>query len=259
MISVVMTAYNRAGTLQRAIDSVLEQTIDDWELIIVDDGSADETAEILARQSDPRIRLFSHSVNQGQYATKNTGYDNIRGEWFTNLDSDDEITPDALESLLDCAERTGATAVRCNSLDAVTGEMLGIGPTCDGWLSPEESAKCTGAHWGITQTALLGDMRLDSRLSGPGPGSGLGMLWTKIDARARRYYMHRALLVYHTEGSDRASRGRRTLAQKAAMFKAIGEDRVYLRLLREWSPDKYRRLMWRVRAGRILHPVLRWL
>jgi glycosyltransferase involved in cell wall biosynthesis len=255
MISVVMAAYNRADTLQRAIDSVLAQTIDDWELIVVDDGSVDGTSEILARQTDPRIRVFTHAVNRGQYPAKNTGYDNIRGEWFTHLDSDDELTPDALGSVLDCAERTGATAVMSNCVDAVSGQLTGFGPTSDGWLSPEEHTRCRGEHWGITRTSLLGDMRLDCRL----PGYALGILWVKMDAHARRYYLHRALRVYHTEGTDRTSQAHRSLVQLAAMFTAIGEDHVYLGVLRELNPGKYRHIMRRVRVGRILHPVLRRL
>jgi glycosyltransferase involved in cell wall biosynthesis len=254
VISVITATYNRASTLQRTIDSVLAQTYDDWELIVVDDGSADESAEIIARQTDPRIRVFKHEVNRGLCAAKNTGLDNIRGEWFTFLDSDDEMTPDALAAMLDCADRTGATAITCNCVDSVTGQMTGLGPTSDGWLSAQETAKCSGEHWGLTRTELLGDKRLDTRL----PGCE-DTLWLKINDIARRYYIHRALRIYHTEGTDRITVSQRStdLAKKAAMFSAMGEDRLYLRLYKEANPEGYRHLIWRIRAGRILHPILR--
>ena len=254
MISIITATYNRAATLQRSIDSVLAQTLDDWELIVVDDGSTDGTAELLARQSDPRIRVFTHPVNLGVCAAKNTGFDHIRGEWFTTLDSDDEMTPDALKTMLECATRTGATAVTCNCADGVTGQMTGSGPTCDGWLSAEDADRCRGEHWGITRTDLLGDERLDPRL----PGFEHS-LWLRINARARRYYLHRALRVYHTEGADRVTQAQHTstLAEKAATYATLGEDRAYLRLLRKSDPAGYRRLMWRIRAGRMLHLVLK--
>jgi hypothetical protein len=123
--------------------------------------------------------VFTHPVNLGVCAAKNTGFDNIRGEWFTTLDSDDEMTPDALAAMLECATRTGATAVTCNCVDGVTGQLTGSGPTCDGWLSAEDADRCRGEHWGITRTELLGDSRLDPRL----PGFEHS-LWLRINARA---------------------------------------------------------------------------
>src|SRR5690606_2744016 len=144
MISVIMATYNRADTLQRAIDSVLRQSHGDWELLVVDDGSTDGTQEVLKTLEDPRIRIYRHPVNRGMHAAKNTGLDHVRGEWCTTLDADDGMTPEALEVLLACAERTGATAVTCNCLDTTTGAFSGVGPTVDGWLTPEQTAKCGG-------------------------------------------------------------------------------------------------------------------
>lgn len=253
MVSVITATYNRADTLQRAIASVLRQTISDWELIVVDDGSTDGTDELLAHISDPRIRVLRHPVNRGVCAAKNTGFDNVGGDWFTTLDSDDEMTPDALEAMLGCAERTGATAITCNCADSVTGQMTGLGPTPEGWLSASDASKLKGEHWGITRTALLGDKRLDPDL----PGFEAN-LWLRVNVLARRYYLHRALRVYHAEGTDRVTHAQHSagLAEKAALFEAIGRDSVYLDLLRELDSGEYRRLIWRIRAGRILHPVL---
>ena len=138
MISVIMATYNRADTLQRAIDSVVRQSYADWELIIVDDGSTDATAEVLEALTDPRISILRHPRNRGMHAAKNTGLDHVRGEWFTTLDADDEMVPEALEVMLACTERTGATAITCNGLDTSTGRFSGVGPTADGWLTPEQ-------------------------------------------------------------------------------------------------------------------------
>ena len=252
MVSIVMATYDRASTLQRAIDSVLAQTDPDWELIIVDDGSTDETPEITSTLDDPRIRVYRHFPNRGQTAAKNVGFDKIRGEWFTILDSDDEMVPDALEAMLECAERTGATAITCNCLDTSTGEMSGIGPTEDGWLSATEAAQLRGEHWGITRTELLGDKRFDERV----PGGFMTTVWFRINAEANRYYLNRALRIYHTAGTDRVTKvqSKNSLARKVSTFSAIGEDAVFLGELRKHDPEQYRHTILRVWAARLLRP-----
>jgi GalNAc5-diNAcBac-PP-undecaprenol beta-1,3-glucosyltransferase len=253
MVSIIMAAYNMASTLPRAVESVLSQTYTDWELILIDDGSTDETPRVVAGLTDPRIRAFRHSPNRGVTAAKNAGFDQIKGEWFTILDADDEIVPEALATMLECAEETGATAITCNCMDSVTGEMSGFGPVADGWLSADDAAKISGEHWGLTRTELLGTDRFDERLPQIGDA-----VWLKIDARARRYYLHRALRIYHTEGTDRVSVAgpRFSIRQKANALLAVGEDREYLVLLKAHDATRYRRTIRRIRAARMLRPFL---
>jgi glycosyltransferase involved in cell wall biosynthesis len=253
MISVVMATYNRAATLMRAVDSVRRQTLRDWELIIVDDGSTDESRALLDAMEEPRIRVVRHDKNRGVTAAKNSGLGEIRGEWFTLLDSDDEMTPDALAVMLECAERTGATAITCNCMDAVTGEFSGTGFTHDGWLSAAQASQAKGEHWGLTQTELLGDLRFDERI----PGFE-GTVWIKINRVARRYYLHRALRIYHTEGADRVTvkARHRSVWDSFRVFAARGDDAAYLRALKEVDPRGYRRTMIRVWPSRVVRPLL---
>jgi len=251
VISVVTATYNRAATLPRALGSLVNQTCPDWECVVVDDGSTDETSEVIARFDDPRIRLIAHPVNRGVSAAKNTGLDNMRGEWFTLLDSDDELVPEALETVLEVAKRTGATSVLANTLDSSTGEMAGIGLSREGWITPKESTMLRGDYWGITMTHLLGDMRFNERL--PGVET---TLWTRLNCLVERYYIHQALSIYHTEGSDMITKREMSLRQKVNMFVVLGEEREYLDVLRELDPDQYRRTMLRVRAARVLDAVL---
>ena len=252
MISIVMPTYERAATLPRAIDSVLVQTWGDWELIVVDDGSTDATPAVLADYRDPRIRVFRHGDNRGVTAAKNSGFDHISGEWFTVLDSDDELVPDALATLHDVATRTGATAITCNCVNAVTGQLTGHGWDADGWKTQRDMAGLSGEHWGMQQTALLGAHRFDERL----PGME-GILWTKIThAAGRRYYLHRGLRIYHTEGADRVSVTPRTRREQLAIDRAIGEDAVYLDILRVTNPTKYRRMVQRARRARLLSAII---
>lgn len=94
-VSIILPTYNRADTIVRAINSVIAQTYQDWELLIVDDGSTDGTAD-LVRVIDPRIRVLQQE-NAGVYVARNTGLQAGRGEYFAFLDSDDEWLPHFLE------------------------------------------------------------------------------------------------------------------------------------------------------------------
>ena len=90
-----MPAYNAAPFIQEAIDSVRAQTWQDWELIVVDDGSTDATGSILARQGDPRISVI-RQTNAGVSAARNAALDVARGEYVTFMDSDDRLPREAL-------------------------------------------------------------------------------------------------------------------------------------------------------------------
>lgn len=95
-VSVVIPTYNRADVLPRAIDSVLDQTFDDFELIVVDDHSTDNTRDVVAHYEDPRIRYERHDVNKNGAAARNTGIERARGEFVAFLDSDDRWLPEKL-------------------------------------------------------------------------------------------------------------------------------------------------------------------
>jgi glycosyltransferase involved in cell wall biosynthesis len=95
-VSVIIPTYNRGHMVGRAIRSVLSQTFEDLELIIVDDGSRDKTDEVVDRFRDPRIRYIRHHTNRGAQAARNTGIDAARGDYVSFLDSDDEWLPEKL-------------------------------------------------------------------------------------------------------------------------------------------------------------------
>jgi len=88
-VTVFMPVYNRERYLRTAIDSVLSQSYEDFELLVLDDGSTDGTPEILANLTDPRVRIVRNDSNQGIPAARNRGLDLARGEFLAFLDSDD--------------------------------------------------------------------------------------------------------------------------------------------------------------------------
>ncbi len=102
--SVIIPAYNYAHTVERAITSVLNQSIDDWELLVIDDGSTDNTAEVLAALASAHKDQFQwfRQQNAGLSAVRNKGIDNTTGDYLVFLDADDELEKDALK-VLGCA------------------------------------------------------------------------------------------------------------------------------------------------------------
>jgi glycosyltransferase involved in cell wall biosynthesis len=241
-VSIIMATYNRADTLPRAIDSVLRQDMPDWELIIVDDGSTDNTRAVIENYlgKDSRIRAAFHERNLHVHAAKNTGFDHMRGEWFTTLDSDDEMMPSALSTMLNLLETVDPDidAITCNCQDTTTGTFSGHGLDHDQWLDFEKLVtSCFGEHWGLTKRSLLGNLRFNGKMR----GGAEGILWWKISQRAKRYYLHQALRIYHTEGADRLCRLRRSvnLDDRFGYYFEMALETEYLGLLRQYRPSEY--------------------
>lgn len=99
-ISIVLPTHNRAALVPRAVRSVLAQTDAEFQLVVVDDGSADATPQVLAGfAGDPRLLLLRNDVAQGPSAARNRGIEAAAGEWIAFLDDDDELLPAYLERL----------------------------------------------------------------------------------------------------------------------------------------------------------------
>ena len=108
LVSVVLPAYNHEAYIAQAIDSALAQSVD-LELIVIDDGSRDRTADIIAAYDDPRIR-FVRQANAGSHATINRGIAMARGRYVAILNSDDRFHPERLARLVALARsRAGPT------------------------------------------------------------------------------------------------------------------------------------------------------
>lgn len=104
-ISVIIPTYNRASKLHKSIASVLAQTYTDFELLIVDDGSADDTDKVVASFHDDRIRYIKLAQNGGASAARNEGIRLAEGEWVAFHDSDDVWRPEKLEKQMEYVKR----------------------------------------------------------------------------------------------------------------------------------------------------------
>lgn len=105
VVSIIIPAYDRVRTIGRAIESVLQQTVRDIEVIVVDDASRDNTVEVVQElmDSDSRVRLIRNARNRGAQAARNLGARSANGEWLSFFDSDDWMLPTSLEFRLDLA------------------------------------------------------------------------------------------------------------------------------------------------------------
>lgn len=117
-VSIVMPAWKAEAFIAHAVESVLTQTLTDWELIVVDDCSPDATgaAALAAAQGDPRVRVVRAPENGGVARARNLGMQQATGTWIAVLDSDDAYEPTRLETLVAIAER--------EKLDILTDDMI---------------------------------------------------------------------------------------------------------------------------------------
>ncbi|BAZ22310.1 glycosyl transferase family protein [Kalymmatonema gypsitolerans NIES-4073] len=111
-ISVCIPTFNRVNLVPFAIESVLQQTYQDFELIICDDGSQDGTPELISQYTDSRIKYIRHQQNIGKSNNMRSGFDAATGEYFMKFDDDDRLTPDFLT-------RTAAILDKDSSIDFV--------------------------------------------------------------------------------------------------------------------------------------------
>lgn len=141
--SVIMANYNNAHYIAQAIESVINQTHQQWELIIIDDASSDDSVEVINTfLVDPRITLIKHDKNQGYTAALKTGIDNSRADIFGMLDSDDVLDINAVELMLD--------AHKDNNAGLIYSQFM----YCDAFLNPQKVGYC--------RSIMPGETNLDS-------------------------------------------------------------------------------------------------
>ncbi|MBQ9492702.1 MAG: glycosyltransferase [Oscillibacter sp.] len=115
LISVIVPVYQGEALLPGCVESVRRQTVSDWELLLIDDASADASRALCERYAaqDPRVRTFSQPRNLGVSQARNRGLQEARGEYIAFLDADDRYVPETLETLRDLCERNGADSAGC--------------------------------------------------------------------------------------------------------------------------------------------------
>ncbi|MFB2937273.1 glycosyltransferase family 2 protein [Aerosakkonemataceae cyanobacterium BLCC-F154] len=118
LISVIIPAYNSEKTIRDTIKSVINQTCNNFEIIVINDGSQDSTLEIVSQFSDPRLKVFSYP-NAGGAVSRNRGFSHSSGEFIAFLDADDLWTPDKLELQLTALQENPEAAVAYSWMDCI--------------------------------------------------------------------------------------------------------------------------------------------
>jgi glycosyltransferase involved in cell wall biosynthesis len=203
-VSVVIPTFNRAGLVVNAIESALSQTHSPLEVIVVDDGSTDDTCSVLERyRSDHRVRLARHATNMGPSAAKNTGLELVQGDWVGILDSDNELLPGALQILVACVtqlrERATLGTVIGNCISSLDGSFTGQGVESDGFLEYEDflCGRVHGEFWGIFSREVLGASRFDNSVR-----VFERLLWLQLYGRSATYYLHEPVSLYRRGLAD---------------------------------------------------------
>jgi len=135
--SVVIPTYNRAHCILKTIQSVLEQEFEEWELILVDDGSTDNTAKLLKSLTDPRINYF-YKDNGERGAARNFGASQAKGTYIFFLDSDDLIKPDYLQYAYQLIKESGTKCLHI-PYNLLAGGIEKMGPELKGNVSKQVS------------------------------------------------------------------------------------------------------------------------
>lgn len=125
LVSIIMPVYNTANLVCKAIDSVLGQTYDNIEVIVVDDGSTDGSQKIIHESfdGDNRVKLF-HKENGGASSARNEALNHINGAYITFLDSDDTFAPDAVQNLVETLVKNGADAAIPNVFSEINAKGI---------------------------------------------------------------------------------------------------------------------------------------
>ena len=244
MVSIIMVTYNRGHLIKKSIDSLLNQSYRNYEIIIVDNGSTDDTPSILEEYNIPmyrdKIRIFRLEENRRFAGGGNYGLEQIRGEWFTFLDDDDLAMPDALQTMMDIPEKVDPAidAITCNCIDSSTGKFSGSGLKHDQYLTFEDVVKtCSGEFWGITKTTLLKDARYNENLLGYED-----TFWYKISKRANRYYLHQALRIWTTDHGPTITQfvNKKNRKFKAQTYRVLAEENIFWESLAAYQPKRFR-------------------
>lgn len=178
LITVIIPFYNAQNTMEQAIRSVLAQNHTNLELLLVNDGSTDDSITILSLIPDPRLRVINQA-NQGPSAARNNGLLQAQGEWVCFVDADDALTPNALELMLAEAGPKVDIIVGCFQTSNVISTDCTF-PPAGRCISPARLAQNT-LFWQKYEQDIIDDVFADCPVRHP---LNLGAPWAKLYRKA---------------------------------------------------------------------------
>lgn len=196
LVSVIIPTYNRAHLIKRSAQSVLNQTYSNLELIIVDDGSTDNTEEVVKSIDDNRV-IYIKQPNQGACAARNNGIDHARGEFIAFQDSDDVWHYDKLEKQIKCLKETGADMCFCSLNKIENGKSVGlIGNHFErGFQRPSVLLSNVGTQTLCGKSNIFKTEKFDSKMPRL---QDLELLW-RIQKKFSTFYINESLVDYYLQ------------------------------------------------------------
>ena len=210
--TVFTATYNRAHLLYRVYDSLTAQTFRDFEWLVVDDGSTDETSALIEawrNEADFPVRYY-HQKNQGKHVAYNHAVPLARGRFFLTLDSDDACVPHALEKLKlywdtipdrDKPRFSAVTVLCMDEKGRVVGDRFPHRITDSDSLEMQYRFKVRGEKWGFQRTDVMRDFPFpvpDRKLSHVPEA----IVWNRIARKYKTRFINDGLRIYHTESDS---------------------------------------------------------
>jgi glycosyltransferase involved in cell wall biosynthesis len=233
LFSIICTTFNRQKLLLRAVNSVLRQQFEDFELIIINDGSNDDTSSVVKTIHDRRIVYLEHTKNRGLNAARNTGIMKAKGKLLAFLDDDDELAESALQMAQETYRSLNNERLKMlifNCVDSETGIVSGVNLGKKAIVTFQDllCQKMRGDHWIVVDRDILPKNRVfDERAWGTA-----GTLWISLLRSYDAYYVPEiAYYAYRRHGMQRLTNFEATMKNSKMWEYDISE------LLREFGAE----------------------
>ena len=243
LITIIINVYNGEKFINKCLDSIINQTYKDLEILIINDGSNDNTLNIIKKYKDKRIRIIT-TENKGLSVSRNIGIDNAKGDYLYFIDSDDYIEPDTIEYLYNLNKKNNTLISTCKSIDVYDynvninnkKEKIDILLNQDMLIKILLWQNRTEALWNkLIKKELLNDLRFEDRIIND-------IAFThKLIINTDKISYSNQIKYYHLIHNENISvRKRENLDRVEDMYKAIIERYNYIK---EIYPDfKYNEL-----------------
>ena len=209
--------YNRVATIQRAIDSVLAQKYFNWELLIIDDGSEDNTHEIVQMNlSDPRLTYHRLNQNCGVGFARNYGISQAKYDWIVLIDSDNHLSADALHAMSIAHKKNPSIEMHKFCVENFYGQLVCDRPSATTFLNAKQflQNQHKGEFHTLVRKKYLEKYRFIENVNG-----GEGIIWSRIAIDCKRIAYHPEVTQYYdTEGLDRLSIKRKNHSRLCRIF-----------------------------------------
>lgn len=196
-ISIIIPTYNRGGLLLRAVKSAMDQSYTNLEVVVIDDGSVDNSLDALESSiNDSRLVIHKLGENMGVHMARNKGIEICTGEYIIFLDSDDTINANAVETFVSIIRDIGAKWISA-PYEVTSGGLSGINVSQSGWISKEDifcerNVRRDKAGLGCIEKKCIGDIRFVA------PNLDF-IFYRRLTKKTNLYYYVSPLGVYHRD------------------------------------------------------------